>query len=104
MTWSIIAGIAGGIVLLGNAGAVIYKWINPALKMKDDVKELDRRSKNDYEAIQKLEKAIERNEVVNKLQLEVMLNMLNHMIDGNGVEEMKETRKQVQSLLAGHEV
>ncbi len=101
MTWELIAAIAGGIVLLGNAGAMIYKWIRPALKVKETVEELDRRSKNDFEAIQRLEKAIEQNEQVNRLHLVVMLNMLNHMIDGNGVDDMKETRKDIENLLAG---
>ena len=103
MTLEMILAGAGGIVLLGNAGAMIYKWIRPALKVKEDVAELDRRTRSDYESINELKGAIKRNEVVNKLQLVVMLDILNHLIDGNDVDEMKETRKKVQQLLANEE-
>ena len=103
MSWELIAGIAGGIVLIGNAGAMIYKWIRPAIMVKQKVEELDRRTVNDYEAIKKLQDTIERNNQVNQLHLTVMLRMLNHMIDGNGKEEMKETRDEIQNMLAGIE-
>ena len=101
MSWELIAAIAGGIVLLGNAGAVIYKWIRPALQVKEDVEELNRRSKNDFEAIQKLETTIENVEQVNRMHLRVMLNIINHMIEGNNIDSMKETRKDIENLLAG---
>lgn len=103
MTIETLLAIAGGVVLLGNAGAIVYKWIRPALQIKEEVEELDRRTRNDYDSINELKGAIKRNEEVNKLQLVVMLDILNHLIDGNDVDEMKETRKKVQQLLANKE-
>lgn len=104
MTWELIAGILGGIVLLGNAGAVVYKWIAPALKVKEEVEELNKRTKRDYESIQKLEKALENSEKVSRMHLVVMLNMLNHMIDGNNTDAMKKTRSDIENMLAGIDV
>ena len=103
MTWETILAIAGGVVLLGNAGAMIYKWIRPALKVKEDVAELEKRTKNDYEAIKSLEQTILKVEKTNKMYLRTVLNVMNHMIDGNGVEEMKKTRSEIEDLLAGVE-
>lgn len=103
MTWETILAVAGGIVLLGNAGAMIYKWIRPALKVKETVEELDRRSRKDYEAIKELEQTILIIEKTNKIYLRTVLNVMNHMIDGNGVEEMKKTRSEIENLLAGIE-
>ena len=37
---------------------------------------------------------------MNRTQCVVMIQMLNHLIDGNHVEKMKETRKKLQDLLA----
>ena len=98
MGWELIAGILGGIVLIGNAGAVIYKWIRPALNTKQDVEalkaeieEIKKHEKNDLEAIQQLQ-------TMNKLQCRAMLCIINHMIDGNGVVKMKETRDAIQEL------
>jgi len=103
MSWELIAGVAGAIVLIGNAGAVIYKWIRPAITVKQTVEELERRTANDYEALKEMKKAIERSDQVNQLHLNVMLKMLNHMIDGNGKEDMKKTRDDIQDMLAGIE-
>lgn len=103
MSWELIAGVAGAIVLIGNAGAMIYKWIRPALMVKQKVEELDRRTVNDFEAIKEMREAIERSDQVNQLHLNVMLKMLNHMIDGNGKEEMRKTRDDIQDMLAGIE-
>ena len=103
MTWETILAIAGGVVLLGYSGAMIYKWIRPALKVKEDVAELEKRTKNDYEAIKSLEQTILKVEKTNKMYLRTVLNVMNHMIDGNGVEEMKKTRSEIEDLLAGVE-
>ena len=50
-----------------------------------------------------MREAIERSDQVNQLHLNVMLKMLNHMIDGNGKEEMRKTRDDIQDMLAGIE-
>ena len=101
MSWELITGIAGAVVLIGNAGAIIYKWIRPAIMVKQKVEELDRRTVNDFEALKEMRAAIERSDQVNQLHLNVMLKMLNHMIDGNGKEDMKKTRDDIQNMLAG---
>lgn len=100
MTIEALLAIAGGVVLLGNAGAIVYKWIRPALQIKEEVEELNRRTQNDYDAIKDLKDALKRGEEINRLQLTVMMDILNHMIDGNSVDEIKDTRKRVQELLA----
>ena len=101
MGWETIAGIAGAIVLLGNAGAMVYKWIAPALRIKKKVEELDRRTINDFEAIKELKETVKQCEEVNRLHLVVLLNTVNHMIDGNGKDELKATRKDIEDMLAG---
>lgn len=103
MNWELILAVAGGIVLIANAGSAILKAVSPAIKAKEELEELDRRTRNDYDAINELKDAILRNEEVNRLQIVVMLDILNHLIDGNDVEEMKETRRQLQKLLANKE-
>ena len=100
MNWEQILAIAGAIVLISNAGAAIYRWIRPALKMKDkietlesDVESLKKYTRNDSDVISHLKE-------MNKLQCQGMLCMINHMIDGNGREDMKQTRNQIQELIA----
>lgn len=99
MTWQMIAAIAGGIVLIGNAGAIIYKWIRPALQVKKDLEEMDRRTKADYEALKRIEEGLERIEQNQKSVIVSEIAILNHMIDGNNTEKMKETRDKLQAML-----
>lgn len=99
MTWQMIAAIAGGIVLVGNAGAMIYKWIRPALQVKKDVEELDRRTKQDYEALKRIEESLTRIEKQNRSIIVSEIAILNHMIDDNNVDKMQETRDKIQQML-----
>ena len=92
--------VGGGIVLLGNVAAVIWKIISPGIKLKDTVRKnkeaierLRKHEQNDFQALEEIHR-------LNKTQCVVMVQMLNHMIDGNHVEKMKETRQKLQALLA----
>lgn len=92
-TMEAILAAGGGIVLLGNVTAVIYKAFHPAVKMQQDVKELKEHDRKDYEAIQRLNR-------MNRAQCNLLLSMMNHMIDGNGIEKMKATRDEIQNMLS----
>ena len=99
VTWTTITGGLGLVVLIGNAGAYIYKVIRPALSVKeatqrheDEIAQIKEHEKKDLEAIEELRTA-------NRLQLRAMLSMINHMIDGNNVEAMKDTRDKIQDML-----
>lgn len=99
MTWQLLAGILGGIVLIGNAGAVIFKWLKPAFELtkdvsaaKKDIELLKQHEKNDFQKLNEIEK-------MNKAQCSAMLSMMNHMIDGNHVDKMRETRDEIQDML-----
>ncbi|CDA90620.1 uncharacterized protein BN553_01604 [Firmicutes bacterium CAG:238] len=81
----------GGIVLIGNVGAVIYKIIKPSIDIRKEVDRLERHDKQDLEKIQNLEE-------LNKAQCKMLLAMIDHMIDGNHVDKMKETRERIIEL------
>lgn len=81
----------GGIVLIGNVGAVIYKIIKPSIDIRKEVDRLERHDKQDLEKIQNLEE-------LNKAQCKMLLAMIDHMIDGNHVDKMKDTRERIIEL------
>lgn len=87
-----ILAICGAIVLIANAGSAIYRWIRPALSVTHDVKLLKEHDQKDYEALQHLNQ-------MNRAQCRAMMCIINHMIDGNGVDKMKETREQITDIL-----
>ena len=87
-----ILAICGGIGIIGSAGAVVFKIIRPAVNINSRVAELERRSQSDYKAIHSLIES-------NRTQNLALLAMVNHMIDGNGVDRLKETRDRMQREL-----
>lgn len=88
-----LLAVGGAIVLAGNVGAVLFKWVRPAVRIKQDVDVLKEHDRNDYEALQHLNK-------MNRAQCNLLLCIINHMIDGNGIDEMKRTRKQITDILS----
>ena len=100
MDWEQLLAIGGGIVLAGNVAALLWKIISPGLKVKNTVNKnseaiarLQRHEQNDFAALEKIVH-------IEKEQCRVMIVILNHMIDGNSVGKMKETRDALQRLMS----
>ena len=92
-----ILAIGGAIVLIGNVGAVIYKIIKPSIDIRTRVNDLERHDKLDYQNIQSLQE-------LNKAQCKMLLVIIDHMIDGNHVDKMKETREHIIDLMADEQL
>lgn len=98
ISWELIAGICGGVVLLCTAGEKIYHIFKPAADWKKkidglqgEVKELREHTNRDYEALQHIDEILKG---IGKGQI----TMINHMIDGNNVDAMKKTRDDLLDL------
>lgn len=98
ISWELIAGICGGIVLLCTAGEKIYHIFKPAANWKRkvdgleaDIEELRKHTSRDYEALEHIDEILKG---IGKGQI----TMINHMIDGNNVEAMKKTRDDLMDL------
>ena len=98
--WQALQPYLTAIVLIGGAVAVIYKWIRPIIFLKDMVEEnkaeigrLKKHETRDLETLRNLQE-------MNKAQCAAMLCIINHMIDGNHVDRMQETRDSIQEMLA----
>lgn len=88
-----LLAVGGAIVLAGNVGAVIVKVIRPFVDIKERVENLEKHGENDFEEIRELHE-------LNTMQCKMLLVIIDHMIDGNHVENMKKTREQIINLLA----
>lgn len=97
--WEQIQPVLTAIVLVGGALAVIYKWVKPLFNIKvtvehnvEEISRLKQHAKSDLETLEQLQE-------LSKAQCGAMLCIINHMITGNGVENMKKTRDSIQELL-----
>ena len=82
----------GAIVLLTNICGIIWKAIKPNLDIRKKVGELDQHDKTDHKRLVSLEEQ-------NREQCRALLAIINHMIDGNHVDQMKRTRENIINLL-----
>ena len=98
ISWEMIAGVCGGIVLLCTAGEKIYHIFKPAGQwkkrvdnMQTEIDELRSYTDRDYQTLQHIDEILKG---IGKGQI----TMINHMIDGNHVEAMKRTRDDLLDL------
>lgn len=84
----IILSICGAVSIIGGAGAVIAKVINPAFKLSKRVEQLEVHAEKDYRRMIALEE-------MQKQQSKSLAALLNHQITGNGIESMKKIRDEL---------
>ena len=97
--WEAISPYLSAVVLIGGAVAVVAKWIAPAVKLSATVKDLIKRVERLEEHDKKDMAVLEDFDRRMKAQNRAMLSVVNHMIDGNGVDKLRESRDELTDLL-----
>ena len=90
--WDKFLVLAAAIVLIGNMAKTIGAWLNPVKKLVEDVAEHEEKLRSDNERITKQETDMQ-------MMLKCMLVLMNHDIDGNGVDKLKSTRDELQEYI-----
>ena len=88
----VVACVAGGVK------AITY-FASPFRRMSRQINEHGQWLGNDKRRLDEQTKAIEELTELTKDILKIQISMLNHMIDGNGYDEMKELRSELQEKL-----
>ena len=103
ITYEMFAWICGVIITAGAAGGVIYKILSPFLKShKDNItyrEEMEGTILSLKNGVSANEKRLDNFDQIYKMQCKAFLVMLNHMIDGNGIEGMKKIRDELQATI-----
>lgn len=97
--WETVSPYLSALVLIGGAVAVVAKWIAPAVKLSATVKDLIKRVERLEEHDKKDMAVLEDFDRRMKAQNRAMLSVVNHMIDGNGVDKLRESRDELTDLL-----
>lgn len=99
ITWAGVAAVCAGIILLFNVGEKLYKILKPASDWKkrvdDQQKELTELrtfTDRDYEAMQNIEEIL-------KGIVASQIAIMDHMIEGDHIESMRETRSGMMELM-----
>lgn len=92
ITWELILGVAGGIVVLVNAIKAIGNCISPVTDIKKKVEKHDELLDNDHKRLTSIEQT-------NKMICKSLVALLDHEITGNGIEKLKTTKTEMQNYL-----
>lgn len=85
--------ICGGISIVGGAVAIIWKMVNPAVKLGKRVEALEDKAEKDYAAIEDIKSA-------QSLLCQGMIAMIDSQLSGNNVENLKKTKDNLIKYLA----
>lgn len=92
----VMLAVAGGIVTIGGAGAVVMKIYTclhkPQIELADKVSKHGECLNNDHKRIGNLEDS-------NRLILRGIMQLMMHEIDGNHIDQLVETRDAMEEFL-----
>ena len=88
----VLLGIAAGIVTLGGAIAVVQRVSKPASDLVDRVE-------HNADCLDRDNKRINALENSNNLMLRAQMQLLQHAINGNHIDQMQETYDEIQDYL-----
>ena len=90
--WDKLLVIAAAIVLLGNMFKTLGGWLAPAKRLTEAVEEHERKLKND-------DVRLNQQDADNQMMLKCLFVLINHDIDGNGIDKLKSTREELQEYI-----
>ena len=88
-----ILAICGGVSIVGGAIAIIWKMVNPAVKLGKRVEVLEAKADKDYNAIEDIKSA-------QSLLCQGMMTMIDSQISGNNIENLKKAKEGLIKYLA----
>lgn len=99
IAWPPIATILGAYILIDQAYTKIKARIHPATSIPAKVRKLDERYHDYLEEHQKVVDSLSECERINKLQCKAMLDIMRHIRDGNHVENMNRTIREIEDII-----
>lgn len=88
-----LLSICGGVSIIGGAIAVIWKMVNPAVKLGKRVEVLEKKADSDYAAIEDIKEA-------QSILCQGMIALIDSRLTGNNEENLKKTKDSMIKYLA----
>lgn len=97
--WVVFAGILGAVFLIDKTLDLIKKYKAPADDLKTIVARHTELLSKDNERIHNLENTMQE---TTRVQNKALLQLMNHSLDGNHIDKLKEARDQMEDFLINH--
>ncbi len=93
--WGWVATVLGAIVLISQGVKAIKDLISPAVTLREKVDAIAKQSEQDSKRFSELEDKISKQGKTIQALASGMLALINHSIDGNGIQGLKEARTEL---------
>ena len=97
--WGWVVSVLGAIILLANGIKAIRELLTPATAIAEQVEKLDRRDKEYAAKFEEINTAHGKQEQTNQAVLKALVAIVNHEIDGNGIEGLKKARDELSNSI-----
>lgn len=98
--WGWVTVTLTGIILIANAAKAIRDIFKPMKDMKTDIATVkaneEAHEKEAEEHFGEIDDILKKQEEVNQIIIDALFHLVNHEIDGNGIEGMKKVRDDLQ--------
>lgn len=99
VTFSTILAFFGAVSVIAGGVKVITQMLSPFKKLSDRIDECERRLEKHDGLFANDKKALDKLQENDKSNTKVIIVLLNHFIDGNGIQKMKELREEIQDRI-----
>lgn len=93
MLWTWLLAACGGIAVIAKAAEILRRYGR---------NELIKNQKHNKRRIRALEAKDKQRRDTERMLMRALLALVNHSIDGNGIEGLKQTRGELTDFLTGH--
>lgn len=104
--WAVVLAVASAVVLLSNAAEKIFKIIKaakaPEQQQNKEIEEIKERLSKLETSLSKDEKQIKDSKECNHVLTKGMLALLEHGINGNNIDQMRDAKNGVEAYLINH--
>ena len=97
--WGWVVSVLGAIILFANGIKAIRESLTPATAIAEKVEKLDRRDKEYAAKFEEINAALGKQEQTNQAVLKALVAIVNHEIDGNGIEGLKKARDELSNSI-----
>ena len=93
--WGWCASILGAIVLIAQGIKAAREIIAPALTMREKLDKVLEHDSNNLKRFEGINVKFEQQELTNQAIINGLVAIINHSIDGNGIEGLKKAREEL---------
>lgn len=95
--WGWLASGLGAVILISNGVKALRDLFAPAIKVARKVEELEKLNKKYEKHFAENDTRWENQECTNQAILKALVALVNHEIDGNGIEGLKKVREELSN-------